>query len=340
MNKKLKYLLLVVFAGLLMDSCEVPYDIPISQGTRSYVVDGTITDLPGPYIINLNLSAAYSVEIQGSYLPVENAQMSIIDTTTRQVENLMYIKGSEYQTDANFQGVSGHVYILHIITRDNDELISYPEQLPHLSPVEGGHYSYVDETAFHPAGDQVWVTINDTPGEQNFYRWTYQGVYQFTTLLSNFPYATSCWMYDYFYFNLRLASDRYFDGNTFDENIDVVPYFSVSPYLMTVTTQSLTERAYNFWHEVDQQVNKSSGIFGEPPFHIQGNMYCVNDSSKEVLGYFGASSEAKTYVFIKRTGLGKVRYPKFYPIDVPCGTYTNAVPLSGLPQDNPPGWQQ
>ena len=339
MRKNILYIL--ILSGLLtVTSCEVPYDIPVLQSSRQYVVDGGITDNPGPYTIKLTYSGAYSASAEGGNVPIRDAYVNIIDSTDADKQTMLYYNGGgEYVTPDDFQGITGHRYVLHILTNTGDELMSYPEKLPPLTNDIEGHYEYVDESAFYPQGDRVWLTIKDIPGEKDFYRWKYDGVYQFATQLKNFPFSSTCWQYEYFYFDILLASDQYFDGQTFDKDITVIPYFSGAPYLVTVTTESLTERAYNFWKLLDDQVNKSGGIFGTPPYHIQGNMYCVNKPNEEVLGYFSAESVKKTFVFMKRNTQGKVKDPRFYPYNINCSTFPNTKPLTGDLSDYPEGWQ-
>ena len=338
-GNKSQYLIWIFCLGVIM-SCEVPFDIPVTQATRQYVIDGGITDNAGPYTIKITLSGAYTASAEGSNVPVRNATVYILDSTDEGKQTLLYYDGGgNYMTPDDFKGIPGHRYVLHVITGTGDELMSYPERLPPLTPDIEGHYEYIDETAFNPQGDRVWLTIRDIPGEKDFYRWKYEGVYQFATKLDGYPFTTACWQYEYYYFDILLASDQYFDGKTFDKNITVIPYFSGSPYLVTVTTESLTERAYNFWKLVDDQVNNSAGVFGTPPYHIRGNMYSITDPEEEVLGYFSAFSVKKTFVFMKRNTQGKVRVPRFYPYNISCSTLPDTRLVTGDPKDDPEGWQ-
>ena len=271
---------------------------------------------------------------------ITDAEVSIIDSTdNNKITTLYYANSGKYETPEDFRGIVGHRYALHIMTKEGNELVSDAEELPPCTDQIEGHYEYVDESAFHPQGDRVWLTVKDVPGRKDFYRWEYEGVHQFSTHLRHFPFSTTCWQYAYYYFDILLATDQYFDGQTFDKDITVIEYRSGSPYLVTVKTESLTERAYNFWKEINDQINKSSGIFGTFPDHISGNLHCVNNPAIAVLGYFGASSVKKTFVFMKRNDQGPINNPVFYPDNVDCITYPYTKRLSGDPADYPEGWQ-
>ncbi|HLF35050.1 MAG TPA: DUF4249 family protein, partial [Cyclobacteriaceae bacterium] len=229
----------------LISSCEIPYDIRVTKGYDHYVVDGSITNLPGPYIIKLTHSAAYSVKSEGSNYPVRFATVCIIDDSIKDHPQFLCELGDgKYRTDSLFRAIPGHSYSLYIQTVNGIELMSYPEQMPPVPEAIITHNEFVDETIFHPEGHKVWITLTDVPNVKNYYQWTYQGVYLFSTGIYSSgdilrPHPSACWMYEYFYFDFNLESDRLFDGQTFDRDITVVPYFSASPYLLTIYTRSL-----------------------------------------------------------------------------------------------------
>jgi hypothetical protein len=70
-------------------------------------------------------------------------------------------------------------------------------------------------------------------------------------------------------------------SQTLDWSFEERHYFNV--YL-----QSLTERAYTFWDQIDQTVSNVGTIFDAPPAPILGNIYNLNDPDEQVLGYFSA----------------------------------------------------
>ncbi len=339
-----KTYLIFILAGFLLTTCVTPFEVPYNGVYKKYVVTGYISDHPGPFTINITYSTPYSASTAGTNYPVKNAKVTIIDadSNNEEVSKAIYDREGRYHTGPYFYGIPGHHYILHIITLNNDELRSYPELLAPMSPNVSIHYEFVPETSVHPEGDRVWITMNDLSGTKNYYRWQYEGVYQFTTELNQSTQGmnnTNCWQYEYFHNDLILASDESFNGMPFSQDITVVPYFASTPYLITVYTQSLTEDAYNYWKVINKQINNPGGIFSPPPQPIKGNMYCVNNPDLQVLGYFVASSEVKSQIFITRAVNLPVKYPRQYdPID--CGTYTNAVPITCCPVNYPDGWPE
>jgi hypothetical protein len=329
---------LLILSNLVLCSCEEPYDLRIRDFQKEYVVDGLITDQPGPHEITITYSAAYSLYGEGNNLPVNGAVVSITDSEGA-VEILAEAGQGKYITSAGFKGISGNKYILYVQIPGGDELISDPELLPAGSPITESHFEFAPENEFHLDGHRVWVTVADMPGQKNYYRWIYTGVFQFVTYFDGIiPFSTTCWKFEYFRYDLKLSSDRFVDGNLFDQNIAIIPYFSGSPYLLTVYQYSLSREAFDFWNSVDNQINNSSGLFGVMPFGIRGNMRCVNDADKNVLGYFGASSMIKHPVYVTRAD-GKVKNLITYPRNVYCWTFGNTAVYDPVNSSTwPDGW--
>ncbi len=343
MTGKIKYLIFIL-AGFIMTTCETPFEVPYNGVYKKYVVTGFISDQPGPFTINISYTTPYSASTAGTTYPVPYATVGIMDadSTNLPIAMATYTKAGKYLTDPKWKGIPGHHYVLNIVTLNYDTLMSYPELMTPMDTSIEIHYEFVKETTVHPEGDRVWLTMKDPPGIKNFYRWEYEGVYEFTTKLSLSTQGlndTQCWQYEYFHNQLELASDDDFNGTSFDRQITVVPFFSSTPYLITVYTESLTQQAYDYWKAVDKQINNPGGIFAPPPEPLAGNMYCVNNPKLEVLGYFQVSAVKKSQAFMKRDVHEAVKYPKQYSLG-PCWIYTNAVEIKCCPMNYPDGWQE
>lgn len=338
MQGVIKYIIFI-FCLIMLTTCVVPFEVPVSQLKRDYTVSGIITDNPGPYSVKMAYSSAYAKDVAGYNQPVLGAWVTINDEESGEHVTLTYQKAGVYVSDSLFRGKVNHHYHLRILTIEGDMLVSKPELLPPLNTVVTTHHEYVNESDLNPEGDKVWITMTDDPGEANYYRWKYEGVYRFSTFSWMVdPHQTYCWRYEYFNTDLMLASDHLINGKSFKQDITVVPYFSSTPYLLTIYTLSLTEEAYNFWNLVERQINNSGGIFDSPPSDIQGNLYCVNDPKKEVLGYFGASSMIKSQVFLTHEGYPRPLHPLVFD-SIPCVEYSHAQLVTCCPTNYPDGWE-
>ena len=86
-------------------------DIKDSQ-QQFLVVDGLITDQPGPYYVNITLSSS----LDGDNTDVSGVSVSI-ETDTGESENLNEISPGRYAT-SSIQGVVGNSYRLNLVYQD------------------------------------------------------------------------------------------------------------------------------------------------------------------------------------------------------------------------------
>lgn len=97
--------LLILFA-----SCEKEVDLDLNNKSGTLVIEGNITDRPGPYYVRIIRSVPFTNANQ--YPPVTDAFVTITDTQG-QPDTLQYIGEGRYQT-RNLHSVSGHTYNLFV----------------------------------------------------------------------------------------------------------------------------------------------------------------------------------------------------------------------------------
>jgi hypothetical protein len=325
-------LLLIIIAG-----CEQPVDLHLKSNDKEYSVDALITDQPGSHRVKITITGAYSIYGVGSNPTVEGATVSISDNTGN-IEILSQTGPGEYKTRPDFHGVPGRFYILSIQTLNGDVLMSNPEIMPEVPPIKSSYVEFVKESDLNEEGHKVFIIFDDPKGIANYYKWKWEGIYQFSTFLNRPPGSTTCWRYETKYVYLNILDDKYFDGNEKSQEITLIPYFSGTPYLVTVYQQALSKEAFEYWKLIDAQIESSGGIFDAPPSRIRGNLYCSNDPSKNVLGYFGASGMTKLPIMINRSANGHVKNFRTYPRNVNCWILPNSVRLDPDPSTWPEGW--
>jgi hypothetical protein len=335
-KKNIKYLIWLPLACILiLVSCEKEVDLDITKKNPHYVVDGLITTRPGPYKVYVYRSAAFTQQLEGTYDPEQGATVIISDDLGN--EHYLYEAGNgAYQTSFLFQGEAGRTYTIRVITETGIELESYPEMLHKSPPIDSMYYEFEEATQIYPEGHKVSIVTIDPPGEKNYYRWDWKGVYSFTTQFDG-PGSTTCWRYEFDINYLTLKSDNLIDGNALHQPIAWIPFFSTTKYLVTVEQQSLTKSAYDFWALVDKQNNNVGSVFDSPPTRIKGNLYNVTKPEDPVLGYFGASDFSIGHTMLYREGIPPISLLRSYPRNVNCATLANSELFFG---DNyPEGWE-
>jgi hypothetical protein len=115
--KKLFYLTCLV---MLFTSCEKEVDLDLDNKSGTLVIEGNITDQPGPYYVRVTRSVPFTDINQ--YPPVTDAFITIGDTKG-QTDTLEHIGEGRYQT-SSLHSVPGHTYNLLVKTAG----ISYTAQ--------------------------------------------------------------------------------------------------------------------------------------------------------------------------------------------------------------------
>lgn len=177
---------LVLFVGLLLiDSCVERINIPINEDyTKDLVVDGLITDEPGPYTVKISQAIRIDASLP-SGLPVSVKTVTIFDDAGNS-EVLEQKNRGLYQTKANgMRGVIGRTYYIIIETNDGYTIESLPEKMYPVGAVDSIYYEFESsqpEDAPTEYGYRIYIDAHNTPGHDSFLRWKFVGTYVVETL--------------------------------------------------------------------------------------------------------------------------------------------------------------
>lgn len=306
--KTASFALLIRFSLLLMagliSSCLTPYQPDTQTIGRSMVVEGMITDQPGPYEVKLSYTADYTYTSL-NFL-VQGATVTLSDDAGNQ-EVLFESQPGSYQTSATgMRGIPGRSYKISIKTTDGKQLESTPERLKAAPPIDRLTYEYkYNSLALLDDKRNTWEVYLDTkdpatPGD--FYRWTWKN-YEYTSacqvsdnatsegVYMGVPCCTSCWNITQCYSNcINISSDVAINGQAISrQQILSVPFTSRGIYYVEIEQQSISEGAYRFFNSVKKLVNNTGGLFDSAPATVGGNIRSISHPNEPVYGYFGAA---------------------------------------------------
>src|SRR3954468_11897732 len=130
---KIKRILFFCFSiSCMYSSCVKSFAPEIDRYDELLVVDGWLTDTPGPYVIQLSISSQLKQLVR--YIPYGGCELTITDDAGNTFP-LVESKTGVYLTDsATCRGIAGRSYTLKIKTQNGDEVESMQEQL--LAPIE------------------------------------------------------------------------------------------------------------------------------------------------------------------------------------------------------------
>lgn len=139
----------IIFYTLLLTSCVTPYDVKTSQYVDTMVVEGLITNEPGPYLVKISKAVPIQYQLKNTEW-VTGAVVTIKDDQGNS-EKLIETSPGNYYTSST-QGQVGRSYSISIVTKEGQ---SYESTKQKMLPV--GDFSNL----------RVEFAQNETPSYQN-----------------------------------------------------------------------------------------------------------------------------------------------------------------------------
>jgi hypothetical protein len=272
-----KKLGILLFAATFFMSCEDQIDVKLDEGKTLLVVDGWITDQPGPQTITLSTTGPYFNNAQTPR--VSNALVTIADNEGHS-EVLKEKEPGKYVTSSSFMGKVGNTYFLNIRV-DGDEYTA-ETQIRRPAVIDSLSQKFREKTTNWEEGYYVLYNGPEHPGVGDSFRFK---LYRNDTL-QNKPE------------NLVVAEDKFVDGNYIKEVELHNKPFRKGDHIR-VENWSITEDAYRYYVEMRAQIN-NGGMFASPPANIRTNIVTLNaGKARKAVGFFGGAAVSTSELTIK-----------------------------------------
>lgn len=327
---------LISIGFLFIAACVDPLNVKLTDSTKRIVVDGLITNLPGPYQVKMFYSNKLSVNHLTPFTPVTSAVVKIMDDLGNQY-NLIEISPGLYETDGNeFTGQIGRSYYVLILLQDGKEYRSEIQEMKEPGAIDNVYFEF-DPNALTENGDKidalkVYLDSRGGLSEDNLFRWRWTTIHKAvsrpelkitSTPGGDRPTPEPCSGYIYRGGRLIRVGDctccicwsyNYNDGSFVSKNefvseslfkkqfIGLIPITAMhfyENYYIEVQQLSLSGEAYHFWNLIEKQQKGSSDLFQPDAIKISGNIKNTNDESEKVLGFFGVSAVASKSLYIQ-----------------------------------------
>lgn len=320
-------LLILCFGLLLIGSCIDRIEIKIPDSYSSQlVVDGLITDEPGPYTVRLTKSVRVEKFLKLSQESITHAKVIISDSEGNS-EVLAEKSPGIYQTKINgIQGVVGREYSIRIETEEGKIYESEPDRMNAVGEVDSLYYQF---ESYLPLNDQerygfrFYADSESPEGENTFLRLKFTQTFEIDAypelhiIGMCVPDPRPCSGRIFTEFGLKTVSectcckcwvtvdekqphvtDNQFVINGKAKKIEVgfVPLeyfpFQLGKYRVEVKQMSLSRKAFDYWRIIQSQKEGVASLFQPPTGRIRTNVYSKN-GSEEVQGLFYASAVKK-----------------------------------------------
>jgi hypothetical protein len=320
-----KYIAIIAFLVSIFSSCRNIYDPDIDSDQRALVVEGLITDQPGTYTVKL--STAVPFDSSGTTPPVISAKVSIFDDCGNTYKLSESISGSYVSNPAEFIGIPGRSYTLHIETQDGNIYESTPQLLLPGNYNENAYGEAVSKDVLleDAYGVVSKITVQGFNLLYDLYsssdtslRFRFQPV---ITTEYNYSYKKSpmltynyyCWYTSAVNDLVNLTQEKY---QTSSKDIkkhevcfvpkeytllvscitdsakkkDTLLNASIINRIVKVYQYRVNDETYQFYKNINTLLAAQGKLFDPVAFQFKGNVHCTNNSQKLVLGIFEASS--------------------------------------------------
>ncbi len=182
-TKIISFLLLIVL--VIIGSCVEPIEFDIPPAELQTVVEGFISDDPGPYTIRV--SEGFSLDdISSARRPISDLVITLIDDLGL-TEQYTEVSPGVYQTSGAIEGEIGRSYYIRIEAPGGDIFESVPDMIRSTGVIEDIRFEYeariVETNVTTLAADVFNILIDGNAGteEESFTRWRFKGTYEVLT---------------------------------------------------------------------------------------------------------------------------------------------------------------
>jgi len=271
----------------------------ISKSENLLIVDGGITNDPGPYNITLSISQGVQDAIT---LPYSGAQV-VIEEKDGLSDTLTEVREGFYQTDpVKIHGIPGREYrvIINAGQKRYESEWMYMKKCPEVERLYWQRESHPGNE-FDYDGIQVYIDTRDPENNTRYYRWEYQENWAFSVPVSSSWNPALCYS--------RSISSSIMIGTTEslqNDRLEKQPVVYINQtssrltlrYRIILIQHAISQREYRYW-EALEELNENLGTLFDPiPARINGNVSNISDYKENVLGFFTCSSVKKDTMYV------------------------------------------
>jgi hypothetical protein len=328
---------LLLLLLLLPDACIDRFDFTPTESTNQWVIDGSITDAPGPYTVKISKTRKL---VDFSPPPAVSVKSVTLFDSDGNNEALIEKTPGVYQTSVTgIRGTIGKSYFIKIETFDGKIFESIPEKIEPAGSVDSIYYEFEKQTSEDNLVSYLFKIKMDSRGDantENYFLWKLTGVYRVITspelhiyfektpggtiiikdprpcsgtILNTQTNALSqirpcecceCWA------NLvdvtpKVSNNQINTNNTF-KGIEVgsipVEFWPFWDKTQVKVEQlSLSKNAFTFWKTIQDQQEGATSLFQPATGKIVSNIIHKN-GNEQVQGIFFASSVATKSIFL------------------------------------------
>ena len=267
---------------------------------------------------------------------VTNVQLSYVQPFVKETGDIYtppiatgYIEGEDgtriYADDADFPSsaltfhteelTAGQRYRLHLETYDQQNGgTSNIFESDWLSPapaptIDALTYSH------HPDYEELWIGLSMHCHGSHYFRWTFSETWEYHSDISTwFEYKPKYRRVDTYaeanlYYCWASAESPQINifstANQTEDRFEDLAFHTIPlndrrlqvMYRINVRLEGMTEDAYNYWHNIQQNSEGQGSIFAPTPSEMASNIHCISNPNVQVIGYLNAAVQAEATLY-------------------------------------------
>jgi len=309
--------ILIISVVVFSNSCIDEYWPDLDKYENLLVVDGYISNEPGPYEVKLSLSSKVD---QLTTNPVPNASVIIMDDHGAS-EVLTETEPGTYVTSPDgIQGLVGRAYKIKIITSEGKTYESEFEEITNPTEIESINTQLEtreqEGLTHNLTGYQFYLSDYPAVSDTNYFLARLKATYEYKadfrirfvydgTLrpFTNSDSLQTCWrtykVPEIFTYSTLNLTEPVIQGYPL-HFVDTESRELYIRYSLMVKQFSLSEKAYQFWTALKEQNSNQGGLYNTQPYQIRGNVVNTDDPDEPVLGYFTVAGVSEKRIFVNR----------------------------------------
>lgn len=335
MKKFIYALSAVVFMAITM--CKKPFNPQVIDVTTNVlVVDGTINS--GADSTFIKLSRTVKLTASSSQNPETGATATVEDDQNG-LYNLKEMPNGLY-VSAGLNLNTSRQYRLRIKSKNGEVYLSDFTPVKITPPIDSIGFKVVAN------GLSIYANAHDATNNTRYYRYDYEDTWRFNSLYESFyvsngsfiePRTAANYIHECY---ASGKSSSIILGSTTQLTQDVLfqaPVELIDPgsekisirYSILLRQYALTKEAYEFWNNIKKNSENLGSIFDAQPSTATGNIHCISDAGKPVIGFVSVSTVQQKRLFIDRSAL-PAEWKTVYPdrCNQDTAYYTN--PRTGI----------
>ena len=301
--------LLYIIIAVLITGCIEPYNPSgVKEVGGQLVIEGTISD--NESVFTLRTSVKLSELLKGNET-IDDAFVYVEKDNGEQLLGVYKGNGTYVVTTGTLD--AGMKYRLFIEAGGEEyrsEFLSpiFTTDIDSIVPVKKGD------------GEPVFICLNahDPEDRSRYYLWSYKEIWEVTAeLFANYGYLipgipqifTSsnsentyyCWGRDNSKKMLLGSSDKLSENVIFQKRLTEIACSNdrlSELYYITVKQNQIRKEAFDYYSNLQKNVEQSGSIFAPVPSEMRGNILCVTNPERPVIGFIDVSTTKEKEIYI------------------------------------------